>query len=171
MTLARGRRPATAEELAISQVKATRIERIAEYRRTLTWTRQLQKQLTTEWGISTSTMEDLAAEAGRVVAREVTDRDSVTADVGTMLRAIAYDAEAENRDKVKAGEVWARLAGAMVDRSEVTHTQPVTTTEEWAELRDVILRALEPHPEAHAAVVAALLAHRAETEPEPDAVQ
>lgn len=158
MTLARGRRPATAEELAISQVKATRIERIAEYRRTLTWTRQLQKQLIAEWGISTSTMEDLAAEAGRVVAREVTDRDSVTADVGTMLRAIAKGG-AEDRDKIKAGEVWARLAGAMVDRSEVTHTQPVTTTEEWAELRDVILRALAPHPEAYASVVAALEEH------------
>jgi hypothetical protein len=159
MTLMRGTRPATPEEVALSTLKATRIEAIAEHRRALTWTRQLQRELAEQWGIPRKTMEELAAEAGRVVAREVTNRDDVTADVGVVLRQIVTAGDAEDRDKIKAGEVWARLAGAMVDRSEVAHVQPVTTSEEWAELREVILRALEPHPEAYASVVAALEAY------------
>lgn len=159
MTLMRGTRPATPEEIQLSQAKAARIDHIADHRRALTWTRQLQRQLTEQWGISRKTMEELAAEAGRVVAREVTNRDDVTADVGVVLRQIVTDCGAEDRDKIKAGEVWARLAGAMVDRSEVAHVQPVTTSEEWAELREVILRALEPHPEAYASVVSALEAY------------
>ena len=81
------------------------------------------------------------------------------------LRAV-YDAgrrdapQPADMVRVKAAELWARVAGALAPtRHEVAEVTPVTSSEEWVELRTRLLAALEPYPEAHGAVVAALEEH------------
>lgn len=161
MTLMKGRREATPEEQMQSMLRADRVERVAALRRVPgSWNHKAQAELAASWGITRKAMETIAAEAGRVVAREVADPAGVTIDVGTALRQIVMSPASDNRDRIRAGEVLSKIAGLMVDRHEVTQVEPVAATEEWAELRQVLLDALKPYPEAHAAVVSALLAYR-----------
>ena len=125
------------------------------YRRGVT-----DRELAARWHISVHETQRLTAEASRRVAAEVTDRDATTADVGLVVRDIVGDRAKEPKDRLKAAEIWSRLAGTFAaDRVEVSQTAPVTLTEEWAELRTLLLEALRPHPEAHAAVVAALVGY------------
>jgi hypothetical protein len=183
----------TAAQMAMPRTRAEQVEAVADLRRTGRWNGRMRRDLAEQWGVSRGTLEAIAAEAGRVVAREVADPDGVTADVGVMLRRMCEpveeeppsDAQLERLSRagglravydagrmapgalgvdaavaVRAAEAWARIAGAMApQRHVVAQEVPVTSTEEWTELRTVLLAALEPHPEAHAAVVAALEEH------------
>jgi hypothetical protein len=151
----RGRRSATAAEAQRSRVKAERIETIAEHRRKLEWTHALATELRAAWGIKRKAMEELAAEAGRVVYREVTDREAVTADVGVTMRQILRFGK--NRDRVAAGNVWAKLAGAMAPEQHIHgEIEPVLLSSDWKRVYSVVIEALRPYPDAARAVVAAL---------------
>lgn len=161
MTMMRGRREATPDEQLASMLRADRVDRVAALRRVPgSWNHKVQAELASQWGVTRKHMEGIAAEAGRVVAREVADPTGVTIDVGTVLRQIVLSPTAVTKDKIRAGEVLSKIAGLMIERHEVTQVEPVAATAEWAELRDVILEALVPFPEAHAAVVSALLKYR-----------
>lgn len=112
------------------------------------------RELAARWSISEDEARRITAEASRLVASEVTDRDATTADVGVVVRELVRDPKIEPRDRVKAAEVWSRLAGTFAaERVEVSQAGPNVD-----ELRDVILAALEPFPEAHASVAAAVSA-------------
>lgn len=151
----RGPRPANALEAAASARKFTRIEHIAELRRSLAWDRETSAKLQAEWGIARKSMEGLAAEAGRIVAREVLDRDDVSADVGSRLRLITR--HGGDRDAVQAGKVWAQLAGVMAPTQHLhADVAPVLLSDEWQRVSSAVMVALQPFPEAMAAVVAAL---------------
>lgn len=120
------------------------------------------KELAERWHLSHDEVRRITAEASRLVASEVTDRDATTADVGVVVRQLVCDPKIEPRDRVKAAEVWSRLAGIFAaERLEVAQVQPVTLSEDWAELRTVLLDALAPYPEAHAAVVEAITRYAA----------
>lgn len=145
-------------QAARSHARARRVAEVAEMMRSLTFRRgTTTRELAQRWHISRDEAGRITAEASRLVAAEVTDRDATTADVGVVVRALVCDSKIEPRDRVKAAEVWSRLAGTFAaERVEVAQVQPVTLSEDWAELRAVLLGALEPFPEAHAAVVDAL---------------
>ena len=129
--------------------------------RTLAYTRgKTDRELAAKWGVSLATAQGVTAEASRVVARELRDPDRALAVVGTRLEQVMLTGE--DRDAVNAASVAAKLLGLnKADKLEVSQVQPVTLSEEWAEMRTVLLEALRPFPEAHAAVVEAMLAHAA----------
>lgn len=122
-----------------------------------------EHDLVKRWHASLDYVRRVTAEASRLVAREVTDREAVSADVGTVIRSIVQDDAQETRERVRAADVWARLAGAYAaERVEVSEAPPVTASPEWRALHGILARALEPYPEAAAAVVRELEAYARE---------
>lgn len=124
--------------------------------RTLAYTRgKTDRELAAKWGVSLATAQGVTAEASRVVARELRDPDRALAVVGTRLEQVMLTGE--DRDAVNAASVAAKLLGLnAADKLEVSQAQPVVLTEDWAAFRLVLLEALRPYPEAHAAVVEAI---------------
>lgn len=79
-------------------------------------------QLANEWGLADDSLRHLAAEASRIVAREVTDPDRVKVDVSTvLLRDMHRASEAEEfGDVARLGDVVTRIVGARApERHEV----------------------------------------------------
>lgn len=152
----RGRRPATTAEVSASARKASRVEQIAELRRELAWDHAAAAKLRREWGIARKRMEELAAEAGRIVAREVVDPEGVTVDVGSRMRRIVRGPSMD-KDAAAAGKVWAQLAGVLAPQKHLhAEVAPVLLSDEWRRVYTAIVAALRPYPEAGAAVVAVL---------------
>ena len=72
------------------------------------------KLLAEEWGIAVSTAQHLAAEASKLVAAEVMDRDGVRADIGIALKK-ALDgslAEGDWRAVAQVAKVFGETSGA-----------------------------------------------------------
>lgn len=132
---------------------AARVEQAAALMRTLKYQRGVtDRELAAAWGVSLATAQGVTAEASRVVARELRDPDRALAVVGTRLEQVMLTGD--DRDAVNAASVAAKLLGLnAAERVEVSQAGPNVD-----ELRDVILAALEPFPEAHASVAAAVSA-------------
>jgi hypothetical protein len=95
------------------------------------------------------TAETLAGELRmlRETTLGVLEEARTSADHSTALKAIArLEAQAE---------LCAKLLGELVERQRV-ETLDVTLTEKWIRIRGVILAALDPFPEARAALLLAL---------------
>ena len=123
--------------------------------------------------ISKSAVERHAGEhLSDAIARSAECRDRVTADrliaelrtLREVTLGVLEEARSEKNHSVALGaiarlekqsELVGRLAGELVDRSRVEHVA-VLFTAEWQRLRPLLVKALLPYPEAHAAVVAAL---------------
>ncbi len=77
-------------------------------------------------------------------ALDILERAEKTGDLRTALAAIS-----QARGNL---ELLGKLAGELDERPQVN----LTVSSEWLELRAVIVRALEPHPAAHTALLRAL---------------
>ena len=144
---------AAAKTRPVVRVLGGRVEEAADAMRALTYRRGVtDRELAQRWRVSLAVAQRITAEASRVVARELRDPDRVEVTVGTRLEQVVL--EGDDRDAVNAASVLAKLRGLnAAERVEVSHVGP-----DVEELRDVILRALEPFPEAHASVAAAVSA-------------
>lgn len=121
--------------------------RAMTYRRGVT-----DRELAKRWHLSEHETRRITAEASRRVAAELADPDGLRVTIGTRLESIMLTGE--DRDAVNAASVAAKLHGLnAAERVEVSQVGPNVE-----ELRDVILAALEPFPEAHASVSAAVSA-------------
>lgn len=83
--------------------------------RRLEWSRgESAPVLAKEWGLATATVEALAAEASRVVAREVTNPEELQVEVATVLRENLHRASkaGEFNAVAKLGDVVTRIIGA-----------------------------------------------------------
>tara|TARA_R110000868_G_scaffold344717_2_gene605835 strand:- start:969 stop:1514 length:546 start_codon:yes stop_codon:yes gene_type:complete len=138
-----------------------RVEEVAALMRAMAYRRgSTDRELAAKWKVSLDVAQRITAEASRVVARELRDPDRLAVTIGTRLEAIMLDGE--DRDAVNAASVAAKLHGLnAAERVEVSQTQPVVLTEDWAAFRLVLLEALRPFPEAHAAVVEAIRSYTA----------
>lgn len=104
---------------------AERVERIAGMMRRNEWVRgQSAGPLAAEWGLAENTVTQLASEASRVVAREVTDPQRVKEDVSIILmRDIERaSAAAEFGDVARIADVVTKIVGARApERHEHAH--------------------------------------------------
>lgn len=94
---------------------AERVERIVGLMRRNEWVRgETAPELAEEWGLATNTVEQLASEASRVVAREVTDPSTVTETVALVLSRDVERASkvGEFGNVAKLADVWTRVIGA-----------------------------------------------------------
>ncbi len=100
-----------------------RVERIVGMMRRGEWRRgESAPELAGEWSLAVATVEGMAAEASRIVSREVTDPDRVKVDVSTiLLRDIERaSSAAEFGDVARLGDVVTRIVGARSpERKEV----------------------------------------------------
>lgn len=151
--------PAKARQTSVTRARgpvSSRVEQVAALMRTLAYRRGVtDRELAAEWKVSLDVAQRITAEASRVVARELRDPDRALAVVGTRLEQVMLTGD--DRDAVNAASVAAKLLGLnAADKLEVSQAQPVVLTEDWAAFRLVLLEALRPFPEAHAAVVEAI---------------
>jgi hypothetical protein len=144
-------------------VMRARVEEAAALMRTMSYVRGVtDRELAARWGIGLAGAQRYTSEASRVVAAEVRDPDAVTTDVGTFVASVVRDSGEETRDRLKAAELWSKIAGTFApDKLEHSQANPVVLTADWAAFRVVLLEALRPYPEAHAAVVEAIRAYTA----------
>ena len=92
-------------------LKDERVERIVGMMRSLTWVRgKSNHELADAWGIPLGTVNGLAAVASRVVRAEVRDPDAVTDTVCVRLDRVVRTGE--DKDAVRAADVWSRITGA-----------------------------------------------------------
>ena len=123
--------------------------------RELRWERgKSARELAAAWGVPLSTVHNTAVEASRLVATELDEgRDELRVVMQTRLERVLV--HGGDRDAVAAADLTARLLGLLVERHDVTTTtaEAVTSSAAWRELHGILARALEPYPEAAAAVV------------------
>lgn len=101
-----------------------RVERIVGMMRDGSWVRGASADLLAEeWGLASVTVRELAGEASRIVAREVTDPERVKIDVSTILmRDIERASVAADFGNVaRIGDVVTRIVGARAPE-KVEHT-------------------------------------------------
>lgn len=93
--------------------------------------------LADEWGLAIATVEGIAAEASRVVAREVTDPERVKVDVSTVLMKDLERASAcaEFGDVARIADVVTRIVGA---RAPEKHEHTVYAGMAPAQMLDVL---------------------------------
>lgn len=116
---------------------AARVERIAGMMRSLEWVRgKSAPVLAKEWKLATATVEALAAEASRVVSREVTDPEAFKVEVATVLRENLYRASnaGEFNAVAKLGDVVSRIVGA---RAPEKHEIQLTEEQALAKYREL----------------------------------
>lgn len=111
---------------------AERVERIAEMMRQDEWVRgQSAAPLADEWGVAVNTVEQLASEASRIIAREVTDPMKLKEDVSVILvenlRRASKDRE--YRAVASLGDVVTKIAGARAPEKH-QHAHVVATYEQ-----------------------------------------
>ena len=89
--------------------------------------------LAKRWGVSVTRVEDISAEASRMIAREIQDPERVKVDVSTVLLQNLHRAsEAREFTAVaKLGDVVTRVLGARAPE----RTQEVPLSEEQARAR------------------------------------
>lgn len=157
--MTRGRSPARARARASTATVDARIEEAAELMRGGRWRAgSTVRQLAAKWGVSVSTAKTWSSTASRLVRAECADVDAARVTVAVRLERIVL--EGADRDAVNAAATFAKLFGLnAADRLEASASTPLVLTQEWADLRGVLLSALEAHPEAHADVIAAVEAH------------
>ncbi len=160
-----GRSDARAREGGMPRERASkarvdaRVDEAAELMRAGLWrSGSTVRELAGKWGVSVSTAKGWSSTASRLVRAECEDVDAARVSIATRLERIVC--EGEPRDAVNAAATLAKLFGLnAADRLEVSASTPLVCTAAWSELRTILLDALRPFPEAHGAVVAALLAH------------
>lgn len=97
-------------------VTESRIAHIAQMMRRLEWrTGESGPALATQWGLSTSSLEKLAAEASKQVRAELGDPDEVRRLTTAALTKVLHDAIASGdpRTVIRAAETLARIVGAV----------------------------------------------------------
>ena len=102
-----------------------RLEVIEQLMRRAQWDRgRTSRALAKEWGVSLEAVNDYAAEASKRVREDVTDPEQVTLSVSAALSTIVRESmrDGDRRNAIKAGETWARVAGALVQKHEVAVT-------------------------------------------------
>lgn len=117
--------PATPEEYA------ARVDRIIDMMRVDTWVRgKSAKPLAKEWGVEVCTVERMAAEASRAVAREVTDPQKLKEEVSVVLVQNLHRASAAREFKAVAslGDVVTKIVGARAPEKH-QHAHVVATYE------------------------------------------
>lgn len=95
--------------------KEERIDYIVELMRTLVFRRgRTTRMLAQEWKLSLGTVRDDAAEASRIVRREMMEPDTVAVDVGLALQEVMEGAldDGDRRHVIAAAKVWADISGA-----------------------------------------------------------
>lgn len=104
---------------AVTRVRPTtvaeRVERIVGMMSRNEWRRgDSAPVLAEEWGLAVNTVEQLASEASRIVAREVTDPDRVKVDVSAVLMGDLRRASqaADFGNVARIGDVVTRIVGA-----------------------------------------------------------
>lgn len=101
-----------------------RVERIVGMMRRGEWKRgETAAILAEDWDLAENSVEHLAAEASRVVAREVVDPEGVKVDVATILLKDLERASAVSAfgDVARLGDVVTRIVGARAPE-KVEHT-------------------------------------------------
>jgi len=126
---------------------AERVERIMEMMHAMQWRRgESAPDLAEEWGLAVNTVEQLASEASRAVARAATDPQRVTEDVSVVLSRDLHRASesAEYGAVAKIADTWTRIVGARApERHVVAHVQaPQDAPGELAEV-EAAIEALE----------------------------
>lgn len=108
---------------ATPEQTAERVEVIVGMMRRGEWRRgESGPELARSWGLADTALQHLAAEASRIVAREVSDPERVKVDVSTvLLRDLHRASEAcEFGDVARLGDVVTRIVGARApERKEV----------------------------------------------------
>ena len=137
---------------------------------------QPYRDIAGRWAVSKSAVERHAGEhlaAAIARASEITDAmtaDRLIAELRT-LREVTLGVLEEARTGADHGmalkaiarlerqaELIGRLAGELIERREIEQTS-VILNEEWPKMRSAIVDALQPYPEAWAAVLAKLNGH------------
>ena len=131
------------------------------------------RDISGRFGVSKSAVERHAGEhVAPAIARASTLRDQVTADaliaelrtLREVTLGVLEEARAADDHDIalraiarleKQAELCGRLAGELVERQRI-ETVSVLFSEQWLRLRPLILGALLPFPEAHAALESAL---------------
>lgn len=109
-------------------VKRSRIEHIKMLMSELKWNTKVARQLGEAWGKSGETIGNYAAVASREVLSDVADRETVTRDVGVVLRRSMLKAERENAYRAvdRFANTWMKLAGIMAERDGQAPTTQVS---------------------------------------------
>lgn len=122
---------------AVTRARATptetadRIEHVADLMRTGMWVRGVSALPLSElWGLAVATVEGYAAEASRIVAREVADPEALKTEVATVLRENLHRASKAGEYKAVAslGDVVTKIMGARVPERH-QHAHVVTSYE------------------------------------------
>lgn len=93
---------------------AQRLDRIVGMMRSGTFVRGVTApELAAEWGMTVGSVQNMTAEASRMVLREVTDPDRVKGDVATVLMRTLEKAEAaaEFGDVARIADVVTKITG------------------------------------------------------------
>lgn len=129
-----------------------RVAYIAGLMRLLAWeTGRTGPALAKEWGVHEVTVRQDAAEASRIVRRELEDPDEVCVDVGVALSEVlrrsflAFSQGDMNAGKlvIEAARTWARIAGiegpqrVSIEESTRNRMEKMTPSERVAEFRSM----------------------------------
>ncbi len=148
---------------ATPDVTYQRVERMVGMMRRGEWVRgESSDVLAAEWGLAPVTVRELAGEASRIVAREVTDPDRVKVDVSTILmRDIERaSAAADFGNVARIGDVVTRIVGARApEKVEHTVYAAMQPAQQLEAVRVQIAKLQEVERRLAAQVVPALDAH------------
>lgn len=116
---------------------AERVEFIADVMENLQWTRgKTARELAAIWGISESRVQDLSAEASRLVTA---DASEARRDISAGCRKLFVDA-VQNLDAKSAkavGELWAAVSGAKAPEKHEVATVEATPEAAAAKLKEI----------------------------------
>ena len=132
-----------------------RIQHIARLMRDMVWRPKMAVDLAIHWGLSTEMVQQDAAEASRIIAREIKDPDRMVAAVGTRLENVILSGT--NKEAINAAAISAKLLGLNAPtKLEVSNTTPLILSEEWAALRRILGEAIQSCPVCSSKVVEAI---------------
>lgn len=107
------------------------------------WERgRTNRALAKQWGCSVDAVNDYAAEAGRRVRADVTDREEVQMTVCAALSTVVREGlrDGDRSAVVRAGDVWTRIIGARAaekhEHTVVDDFDAMTPSQKSAWLRD-----------------------------------
>lgn len=122
-----------------------RVELVESMMAGLIWERgKSNRELAARWGVSVGAVDEYAAEAGRRRRRALTNVDEVTETVTARMSRIVTSGE--DKDAIKAGDVWTRIVGARApERHEHVVAQEFSAlppTAKSARMRELAARLL-----------------------------
>lgn len=122
-----------------------RVNLIESMMAALIWERgKSNRELATRWGLGVDAVDAYAAEAGRRRRRALTNVDEVTETVTARMSRIVTSGE--DKDAIKAGDVWTRIVGARApERHEHVLAQEFSAlppTAKSARMRELAARLL-----------------------------